>query len=261
MPEDFVHYVGLGRVERCRVVTNVLGTEKHAVGQRLQKDARFDQACHRFQTKPAERLNLFTNLAQLRNAIRVKCKSFDAIEVLRTGMRTMSWSQRLPDSAPNTMLQIRVGSRRYWRSGLITHGNLRNRITTSAVLRISKARMVWIQFDQGVTVLFFVTAVCSDRSHVDVVEQYRFICGHLSSACLKIAQKETGHQSPGRLMAGSGNLSKSATCLTHPDSPSPDRSSRWRAGRNSNSSDSCGVRTLPLEGSDNGLRLSSFPSQ
>ena len=38
-------------------------------------------------------------------------------------------------------------------------------------------------------------------------------------------------------MVGFGNLSGSAISSAHADSPSPDRPSQWRAGRNSNNGD------------------------
>jgi hypothetical protein len=51
------------------VVTNVLGTQEHSIGEIFEEDARLDQARHRLKPEAADGLNSFVHFAQLRNSI------------------------------------------------------------------------------------------------------------------------------------------------------------------------------------------------
>src|ERR1051326_5812771 len=107
MSDHFVRDVGLGRVERGRMVTNVLRREKHAARERFEKNAWLDQAGDGFEAEPAERLDLATDFVQLRNAISVEVQLLDTREILGTGVLAMRWSEGLPNRSPNVRSEER----------------------------------------------------------------------------------------------------------------------------------------------------------
>ena len=69
MADDFVNHVRLGRVQRRRVMTNVLGAEEDSIREVFEKDAWLDQARHRLKAKSADGLNSLVYFAQLWDAI------------------------------------------------------------------------------------------------------------------------------------------------------------------------------------------------
>src|SRR5947199_9450414 len=104
MADNFMDHVRLRRVERRRVMTNVLSAEKHSVGEVFQKDSRLHQTSDWFQSKTADRLHFHVDLAQLRNASVIETQSLQRREILGARIFLMRRAQRCPDRLPNEML-------------------------------------------------------------------------------------------------------------------------------------------------------------
>ena len=97
VPNDFVNDIRLRRVERRRVVPNVLGAEKYSVRQVFQEHAGLDQAGNWFKTEAADGLYFFIDLAQLGNSIVGKTQTVQCFEIFRTGEFLVRRPQRPPD--------------------------------------------------------------------------------------------------------------------------------------------------------------------
>src|ERR1044071_2151299 len=89
MADDFMRHVRLRRVERRRMVSNVLRGEKHAVGQRFKKDARLDESGHRLKPKATESLNLRPHFSKLRDTLDGQVQTPHTFKILCTGVRLM----------------------------------------------------------------------------------------------------------------------------------------------------------------------------
>src|SRR6266576_7017972 len=124
MADDLVDHVRLWRVERSRMMPNILRAKKDAVGKIFQKDPRLDQTGNWLQTKAADRQNLLIDFAQLRNASGRKVQLLQTLEVFRARMLPVRRLQRSPDREPDLMLLIRIRSIRNGIAGVIVHRDL-----------------------------------------------------------------------------------------------------------------------------------------
>src|ERR1043165_2703793 len=232
MTDDLVSDVRFGRVERRRMVTDVLRGDKNSAREGLEKNAWLNQARHGFEAETADRFHLAAYFIQLRNAIVVKIQSLEAVEILGTSVRSVRRSKRFPNRLPNTVFDIGIRRGWNWRTRLIAHRNLGNGIAAGTIFVVSESRMVGIKLQQRIAI----------ETHVDVVGEdclFFSCCYHFWFTLRFLFWRTQKNRPPIRLglMAGFRNLVFGATSSEHADSPSPDRPSQWRAGRNSNNSD------------------------
>src|SRR5687767_4078785 len=103
-------HIGLGCVQRRRVMSDVLGAEKRAIRERLEKYTRLYQARDRFEPEPADSANFLAHLAKLRYTIRIEFQPLYSFQILRAGVSLMGRRQRRPNCAPNSVLLWSVRS-------------------------------------------------------------------------------------------------------------------------------------------------------
>src|SRR5688500_7800743 len=120
------------------MVADVLGGRKHAVCQRLKKHARLDESGDRLESETTDRFHLPADFSQLRNPLRVEGELNETVEILTAGVLAMGRPERLPDRLPNTVFELGVGRIRYRVAGLVIRGDLRDRVTSRAILSVSK---------------------------------------------------------------------------------------------------------------------------
>src|SRR5437016_6207369 len=97
MADNFMDHVRLRRVERRRMMPDVLSAEKHSIGEIFEKDSGLHQTRHRLEPKAADGLHLLVDFTQLRDASGIETQSFQRVEVLRTRMFPVRRLQRSPD--------------------------------------------------------------------------------------------------------------------------------------------------------------------
>src|SRR5437588_11739372 len=171
-----MRHVRLRRVERCRMMSDVLCGEKDAARKRFKKDARLDQSGHRLKFESTDSFNLRRHFAHLRNPILRQCQSSHAFEILRAGMYLMRGFECLPDCAPDLVFfrsVRRIGNRR---ARLIRESDLSDLIAACAILRITKTRMIRVELNNRISVRDPFIKVRRHDSHINMVEQQRLLC-------------------------------------------------------------------------------------
>src|SRR5438067_13592801 len=108
MADNFMDHVRLRRVERCRMMPDVLSAEKHAIGEIFEKDSRLHQARDRLEPKAADGLHLLVDFTQLWDASGIETQTLERRQILRTSVILMRRPQRFPDGLPHAMLVPRV---------------------------------------------------------------------------------------------------------------------------------------------------------
>src|SRR5438046_7243415 len=100
MADNFMDHVRLRRVERRRMMPDVLSAEKHSVGEVFEKDSRLHQARHRFEPKAADRLHLHVDFTQLRDAPGIETQTLERRQIFPTSVFLMRRPERFPDRLP-----------------------------------------------------------------------------------------------------------------------------------------------------------------
>src|SRR5215208_564854 len=124
MTDKLVGHVRLRRVQRRRMMANVLRRKKHSAGQRLEKNPRLNKAGDRFEPETANGFDFLAHFIELRDAVRIKRQTIDAVEIFSACILAVRRTKRLPDGLPHAMFEFRVWCSRDGGTGFISHDNL-----------------------------------------------------------------------------------------------------------------------------------------
>src|SRR3989442_2742847 len=103
MADDFMDHVRLRRVERRRMMSDVLSAEKHSIGEVFEKDARLHQTRHRLEPKAADLLHLLLDFTQLRDAFSIETQTLERRQIFRSNVFLLSRPDRIPDCPSTTV--------------------------------------------------------------------------------------------------------------------------------------------------------------
>src|SRR5215208_1861902 len=120
--DDLMDDVGLWRVERHRVMANVLRGVENAVGQGSVELKERYQAGRRHVLEAGKRPQHLVHLNELRDVVFRKAQSLLAFQVRGTGQALMQAVQFGADDAPDFLLGVGVGRDGWWCAALPIHG-------------------------------------------------------------------------------------------------------------------------------------------
>ena len=151
------------------MMSDVLSAEKHSIGEVFEKDARLHQTRHRLEPKAADLLHLLVDFTQLRDAFGIETQTLERRQIFRTSVFLMRRPERFPDCLPHAMLVRRVRRIGNRIARTIVHRQLRDLISPRAILLIAKARMIWIELHNCISICQRLIRFDADHSHVDVI--------------------------------------------------------------------------------------------
>ena len=143
--EHLVQHVGLGGVERDRVVPDVLGGVEDAVGQGAVEVQQRHQPGGWDVLESGERAEQVVDLGQLRDPGLGKAEPLLALEIDGAGVPLVQAVQLGADHAPDLMLGLGVRRDRRRRSGLPRQGQCGQSVAPGAVFRVDRAGVVVAQ--------------------------------------------------------------------------------------------------------------------
>src|SRR5260370_34158405 len=166
MADNFMDHVRLRRVQRRRMMSDVLSAEKPSIGEVCEKDSRLHQTRHRLKPKAADRLHLLVDFTQLRDAAGIETQTFERRQIFRTSVFLMRRPERFPDRLPHAMLVRRVRRIGNRIARMIVHRELGDLISPRAILLIAKAWMIGIELYDRISI--GVRFVSIDREHARI---------------------------------------------------------------------------------------------
>src|SRR5260370_29345962 len=152
MADDLVDHVRLRRVERCRMMPNVLGAKKYTVREVLEKHSRLHQTRNRLKPKTADCLHLLVHFTQLRNAIRIETQTPERRQIFRAGVPLMGRPERLPDRAPHLMFFRGVRRVRNLIARLKIHSELCDLVAPLSIFAVAESRMIGVELYDRISI-------------------------------------------------------------------------------------------------------------
>jgi len=139
--EHLVHDVGLGRVERRRMVTDVLGRQEHVLVERAVELAQRRETGDGLVPKPGEGRESLRDITELRDVIARELERFDRVEECTGGMLAMFGRELATHGSPDLVLHVGVFDDRDRRVDDMPDRERCDRVAAGAVLRIGEAGM------------------------------------------------------------------------------------------------------------------------
>ena len=140
--DELVHDVGLGCVERHRVMAHVLRRQEPPFGERAVERAGRHQARNRFEPEAGEPLQPAGDLPELRDPIGRQREAVGRGEVLGAGVLLVLDAQLARDERPQRVLFRHVRHRRDRLAGHVGGGDRGDRGPPGQVVLVGAARMV-----------------------------------------------------------------------------------------------------------------------
>jgi hypothetical protein len=149
--DDLVQDVRLGRVERQRVVPDVLRRVEDPVAERAVELAQRDEAGGRHVAEAGERRQELVDLVELGDPVLGQLQACLAGQVLGAGQVLVQGVQLAADHAPDVVLGLGVVDLGQRLAVLPRHRERRDAVAAPAVDRVGRPRMIVTEVDDGVT--------------------------------------------------------------------------------------------------------------